>query len=250
MNKSVFSIDPIQSPTSHNTHGDQKRVRWAFLGILPIIMVIWAIWILATLLGWPMDSLGVKPREIDGLIGVLTAPVAHGSFSHLVSNTLPLLLLGWLLLYTYPRAVRWALPVIWLGSGLLVWLFARPSTHIGISGVTHGLMFFLFLIGLLRRDRKALTMALIAFFLYGSMLITIFPREPEISWESHLAGAVMGVFAALFLRNADPYPPRKLYSWDMEPEEEFFEEQNDLTPKLVEDIDKRKNDSHQISSQG
>ena len=133
---------------------------------------------------------------MHGLIGILTAPFAHASFAHLMSNTLPLGLLSALMLYAYPRATRYALPIIWLASGLGVWLWARPAVHVGISGITHGLMFFLFVMGLLRRDRLGVALALLVFFLYGGMLMTILPREVEVSFEYHLAGAVAGLFRA------------------------------------------------------
>jgi hypothetical protein len=133
-----------------------------------------------------------------------------------MSNTLPLGLLSALMLYAYPRSTRIALPLIWIVSGLGVWLWARPSVHVGISGITHGLMFFLFLMGILRRDRLGVALAMLVFFLYGGMLMTVLPREVEVSFEYHLAGAGAGVIAALALFRRDPLPPRKRYSWDDE----------------------------------
>ena len=88
----------------------------------------------------------------------------------------------------YPRASKYAIPLIWLGSGLGIWLIGRDSTHLGASGVAHGLMFFLFALGLLRRDRPAIAAAMIAFFLFGSMLLTVLPGEPQVSWEAHMSG--------------------------------------------------------------
>src|SRR5690606_35713921 len=99
-------------------------------------------------------------------------------------------------LYAYPLAARIAIPMIWLLSGLGVWLFARDSTHVGASGITHGLMFFLFVIGLLRRDRLAVVTSLVVFFLYGGMVMSVLPGEERISFEYHLAGAVAGLLAA------------------------------------------------------
>src|SRR5690606_9771465 len=125
-------------------------------------------------------------------------------------------LLASLTLYCYPRAARVALPMIWLLSGLGVWLFARDSFHVGASGITHGLMFFLFVIGLLRRDRLAVATSLVVFFLYGSMLLSVLPGEERVSFEYHLAGAAAGLLAAILLRRRDPVPPRKRYSWEDE----------------------------------
>ncbi len=119
-----------------------------------------------------------------------------------MSNTLPLAILAGLALYAYPRATRFALPFIWIFSGLGVWLFARPSTHVGISGIVHGLMFFLFVLGVLRRDRLGIAIALMVFFLYGGMVLTVLPRDPQISFEYHLFGAIAGLIAAIALFRA------------------------------------------------
>jgi hypothetical protein len=81
-------------------------------------------------------------------------------------------------------------------------------------------MFFLFVIGLLRRDRLAVVTSLAVFFLYGGMLVSVLPGEERISFEYHLAGAVAGVLSAALLRARDPLPPRKRYSWEDEPESE------------------------------
>jgi hypothetical protein len=107
---------------------------------------------------------------------------------------------------------------MWLGAGLGTWLIGRHSVHYGASGVAHGLMFFLFVLGALRWDRRAIAVALVSFFLFGTMILTVLPREAGISWESHLAGAVAGALAAVLWRKLDPAPPRRKYSWELEEE--------------------------------
>lgn len=212
---------PTPEPSAAAVVRDRKRVFYALLGAAGLVGGIWLAWLGAFALGWDMNALGIRPRDPQGLIGILTAPLVHANFEHLMSNTLPLGLLAALTLYAYPRATRLALPLIWLGSGLGVWLWARPSLHVGISGVTHGLMFFLFVIGLVRRDRLGVAIALLVFFLYGGMLMTVLPREQEVSFEYHLAGGVAGLIAALLTFRLDAAVPRKRYSWEDEPEEDF-----------------------------
>jgi membrane associated rhomboid family serine protease len=207
---------PSPDPTPTRVAHDRARVRYAALGAAALLAGVWIAWIAAWLLGWSLDDLGIQPRHLRGLVGVFTAPFAHASFEHLMSNTLPLGLLATLALYCYPRAVRIALPLIWVLSGIGVWLFARDSVHVGASGIVHGLMFFLFVMGLLRRDRLAVVTSLVVFFLYGGMLLSVLPHEEHVSFEYHLAGAVAGVLAALLLRARDPLPPRKRYSWEDE----------------------------------
>ena len=143
---------------------------------------------------------------------------AHDSFAHLFANTAPLLVLGTALLYGYPKSSRIVLPAVYFGTGLAVWLFARPAIHIGVSGLTFGLMFFIFVIGILRWEQRAITLSMIVFFLYGGMIWGIFPTRPDISFESHFFGALIGSVLAVLLRNHDPRPPEKHYSWEDEEE--------------------------------
>lgn len=144
----------------------------------------------------------------------------HGSFEHLVSNTLALFILLTALFYQYPRSAKQVFAIIYLGSGLGVWLFAREAYHIGASGLTHGLMFFLFIIGVLRRDKSAMAISMVVFFLYGSMIWGVLPTEESISFESHLFGALMGIICAIKFQNKDPKPPEKKYSWEQDDYEE------------------------------
>lgn len=225
MNGPVFDLDPVNSSTEL-VRNDRARLRLAWLSALMLVGGLWLVWLATLLLGWSTDDLALIPRTWGGLLGILSAPLAHASLAHLVSNTLPLLLLGTLTLYAYPLAVRRALPLIWLVSGLGVWLWGRPSHHLGVSGIVHGLMFFLFVIGLLRRDRLAITIALAVFFFYGGMLMTVLPHEADISWEYHLFGAFGGTLAALLWSELDPSPIRKKYSWDLEEEARHYAEQH------------------------
>jgi membrane associated rhomboid family serine protease len=230
-----MEIAPITAEVSAAAvRNDRARVRYAVLGALALVAGIWLVWLGAFALGWDMDALGIRPRDPHALIGILTAPFVHASFEHLMSNALPLGLLSAFMLYAYPRAARYALPLIWIVSGLGVWLWARPSLHVGISGVTHGLMFFLFLIGLLRRDRLGVSIALAVFFLYGGMTMTVLPREEHISFEYHLAGAIAGVVAALAFHKLDPAAPRKRYSWEDEEEEAEFSYSHELDHNELE----------------
>ena len=164
--------------------------------------------------GLNLSRLGVYPRELQGLPGVLAAPLIHGSWHHLISNSFALLVLGTVLLYGYPRTALALLVLVWLGSGIGVWLFARGSYHFGASGLTHGLMFFIFVSGILRHDRLSIALSMIIFFLYGGMVWTVFPTGPGVSFESHFFGAVMGVTGAFLFFGRDPLPPEKHYDWE------------------------------------
>ncbi len=151
-----------------------------------------------------------------GLIGIISAPIIHGSFEHLISNTPAIIILGTALLYAYPKSARIVLPVVWLLTGLGVWLTARPLFHFGASGLTYGCMAFIFIIGMLRRDGLAMALSLLVFFLYGTMIWGIFPHQAGVSFETHLWAAGLGALCAIILRNYDPKPPVKRYAWEDE----------------------------------
>ena len=166
--------------------------------------------------GLNLSRLGVYPRTLQGLPGILVAPLIHGGWLHLISNSFALLVLGSVLYYGYPRTALPLLVLVWLGSGFGVWLFARDSFHFGASGLTHGLMFFIFVSGILRHDRLSIALSMIVFFHYGGMVWTIFPTGPGVSFESHFFGAVMGLTGAFLFFGRDPLLPEKHYDWEDE----------------------------------
>ena len=191
-------------------------LRQSLLITAVFVALLWGIELLDRSLGLQLHHLGIYPQNISGLRGILFAPLIHGSWYHLLSNSFALLVLGTALLYGYPRAAKPALAFVYIVSGIGVWLFARHSYHFGASGLTHGMMFFIFTTGILRKDKLSVALALIVFLLYGNMIWTIFPQEPGISYESHFFGAVTGVVAAFLFRDRDPTPPKKTYDWEGE----------------------------------
>jgi membrane associated rhomboid family serine protease len=202
-----------------------SRLKYSILIVTGFIALLWAIELLDRNLGLQLYRLGVYPGELHGLWGILYAPLIHGSWNHLASNSFALLILGTALLYGYPRTAKPVLALVYIGSGIGVWLFARSSFHFGASGLTHGMMFFIFTTGILRRDKLSIALSMIVFFLYGGMVWSIFPQEPNISYESHFFGAISGVVAAFLFRDRDPIPPVKTYDW----ENEDAEDENDDT---------------------
>jgi membrane associated rhomboid family serine protease len=195
---------------------DGRRLKRAFVISLAFAAVLWLIKGVELLAGVSLIRFGIYPGTIEGLQGVLFAPFIHGSFAHLFANTAPIIVLGTALIYGYPRSARIVIPTLFVAVGLGVWLFARDSYHIGASGLTFGMMFFVFTIGVLRWDPRAIALALLVFFLYGGMIWGIFPGRPGISYESHLFGAATGIVLAFVLRNLDAPRPRKRYSWEEE----------------------------------
>jgi len=218
---------PLPDPIAVITHARpmaQRFRRAAWISLCFVALLAW-IKLFEHWMGQPFSGLALRPHVLAGLIGVLTAPLLHASLQHLGANALPLLILGTLAGGLYPRATVRALPLIWIGSGIGAWFLGEPgSAHIGASGIATGLMFLVFVLAVLRRDRQAIAAGMMAFFLYGGMVVTIFPREANISWEMHMSGAICGVLAAVIWRKRDAPLPRKRYSWEDEPEEEAPDE--------------------------
>lgn len=197
---------------------DWRRFRNA-LGVSAAFVALLAV-VHAAQQGFDARLFSVAPGSVRGLFGVLTAPLLHGSLEHIVANSVAILLLGTLAGWVYPRASLRGLPLMWVGSGLGAWALGAPgSWHLGASGVTHGLMFLVMGLALLRRDRAAIAASMIGFMFYGGMLLTVLPREPGVSWQSHLGGAIGGLVAAWLFRRLDPAAPRKRYSWELEEEQ-------------------------------
>jgi membrane associated rhomboid family serine protease len=216
----------IHSPDPAFTTSEQARAnfRLAFKIALAFVTLLWLIQLTNWGLDLGLERFGVRPRQLAGLLGILLAPLLHASFAHLAANSLPLLVLGTGFLYLYPSSSLTVIPAVYLGSGTAVWLFGRAADHIGASGLIYGLASYMFVAGLLRRDRRAVAASLLVYFLYGTLVWGLFPIQPELSWETHVAAALIGVGLAIVLRRLD-IPPRKRYSWEDE-EAEHGDEQS------------------------
>ncbi|WP_245953121.1 rhomboid family intramembrane serine protease [Alteromonas aestuariivivens] len=179
-----------------------------------MVALLWVIQSAGVLFDLPLGRLGIVPLETGRWYGIFSAPLVHGSYEHLFNNTMPLLVLGSALVYGYPKSRIRVLLACWLASGIGVWVFGRDAVHLGASGVSHGLFFFLFFVAIFRRDGRSVGLMMIAFFLYGGMVMSIFPRDPAISFESHFFGALGGVVSAILWWRRDPKPMLKRYSWE------------------------------------
>jgi len=180
------------------------------------VFVLTCIHLYATLYDVKLSHWGVYPRETDGIYGIFSSVLIHGSWEHLFNNSLPLLVLGTALFHFYKNLA----PRVWLYSiiytGILLWLGGRPSFHIGASGLVYALASFLFFSGFIRKHRNLMALSMCVVFLYGGMVWGIFPSQEHISWEAHLFGAINGLFWALYYK--DEGPQRKKYSWELEEE--------------------------------
>ena len=172
-------------------------IRWALILVLTLFLIHLA----SELLAWNRATLGVYPRRMFGVPGILTSAFVHSGWPHLMSNAGPMLVLTSIILYFY-RTVAWrSILIIYFFSGLAVWLFARPVYHIGASGVVYGLVAFVFWTGIFRKNAKAIGLGLIVAMLYGSAFFGIMPVKEGVSWESHLFGGIIGMIVAFVYKN-------------------------------------------------
>ena len=151
--------------------------------------------------GSALDGLGIRPRQTDWPWGILLAPFLHAGLPHLIANSVPLLVLGWLVLLRRRLDFFVVTALVTIAGGLGVWLFARPNTiHLGASGVVFGYLGYLLARAWFERSLASLALAVIAGFLYGGALWGVLPTERGVSWEGHLFGLAGGGASARLLR--------------------------------------------------
>ncbi|MGH3468004.1 MAG: rhomboid family intramembrane serine protease [Thermocrispum sp.] len=151
-----------------------------------------------------LDQGGIEPREVDGLLGVLFAPVLHGGWEHLAANTIPVLLFGFLAMAGGVGQWIAVTATIWVLGGLGVWLTGGEATvHIGASGLAFGWLAYLLVRGIFNRAPAQLGVAAVLLFVYGGMLWGVLPGAADVSWQGHLFGALAGVLAAWLAAKAD-----------------------------------------------
>lgn len=177
---------------------DPPLPEWArpFVVVGLLVAVMWIVELIDLLPHTNLDRWGVRPRQLGGLTGIVFAPFLHSGFPHLISNTIPFLVLGGIIAASGLVQFLKVSAVVALCSGLGTWLIGPTgSVHIGASGMIFGYLTYLLTRGLFERKLVYLAVGLVVLFLYGSVLWGLVPR-PGISWQMHLFGAIGGIVAA------------------------------------------------------
>jgi membrane associated rhomboid family serine protease len=206
-----------------------------FLSIIipgTFVFLLWLVKISEVLFETDLSFLGIYPLQLKGLPGILFSPLIHENFKHLISNSIPLLLLGTGLFYFYSDVALKVSGWIYLLTGLFVWIGARDAWHIGASGIVYGLASFLFFSGIIRKYFRLVALSLLVVFLYGSMIWGMVPElYKNVSWESHILGFVAGIIMAIVYRKEGPQNPVIEWMQDdyVEPE---VEEGDPPSPRL------------------
>lgn len=178
---------------------------------VPVLVLVGLMWLsefVDTALRGDLDGFGIRPREVDGLPGIVLSPFLHLGFGHLIANTSALLLLGVLLAWLTRHLWAVTIGVVLLG-GLGVWLLAPPNTvTIGASGLVYGYAAFLAVYGFVARRLLPALVAVLIIALYGGLVWGVLPLAPGVSWQGHLFGALAGLTLALRLGRGDRVTPR------------------------------------------
>ncbi|SPM35664.1 Membrane associated serine protease, rhomboid family [Mycobacterium rhizamassiliense] len=199
------------SPGRQHTPATQPtRPSWAVGGatILTFVALLYLVELIDQLTRHSLDANGIRPLEADGLWGIIFAPVLHANWAHLMANTLPLLVLGFLMTLAGLSRFVWATAIVWILGGFGTWLIGDmgsscgPTDHIGASGLIFGWLAFLLVFGIFVRRFVDIAIGLVVLFAYGGVLLGAMPVLGQcggVSWQGHLCGAIAGVVAAYVL---------------------------------------------------
>jgi membrane associated rhomboid family serine protease len=179
--------------------------------IVAFVVLLYVVELVDTLDRNRLDGYGIRPREVDGLDGIVFAPLLHHGWAHLMANTVPLLVFGFLILLA--GVARWAAvtAVVWVVGGVGTWLTGEPhSLHLGASVLAFGWLVYLLLRGVFAHDASQVALGAILLFVYGGILYGVLPGQPGISWQGHLFGALGGALAAYRFGASDRLSRRRL----------------------------------------
>jgi membrane associated rhomboid family serine protease len=207
------------------SEGSYYRKKFFLSLIIPgtFVFLMWLVKICEVLFEIDFSGLGIYPLSLQGIPGIIFSPFIHADFTHLLNNSLPLLLLSVALFYFYSEIALKVFSWTYLLTGVLVWFGGREAWHIGASGLVYGLASFLFFSGIIRKYFRLIALSLLVVFLYGEMVWGLFPGiYRNISWESHMLGFFSGIVLAVWYRKEGPQMP--VYEWMDEEEVEGVEE--------------------------
>lgn len=209
----VVDISAISDP-EETKRKEKRKVVFSAIFAGTFLTVLWVVFAYDRFFDLHLARFGLEPRTVSGLAGIFFAPLLHGDLGHITSNSLPLFLLFGGTIYFYRGLAFPVLWRIWLITGILVWIFGRDSIHIGASGLVYGFAAFLAVSGMIRNDIRLLSVSFLTIFLYGGMVWGVLPFFKHISWESHLAGALSGMYCAFVYRKKGP--PKPIHPLDLE----------------------------------
>lgn len=195
------STAPVRTQPAIPVRGRAKPAAIT-IGVLAAVLLV--VQVVNSALHYQLNDSGIRPRSVDGLWGVADAPLLHTSWAHLASNIVPFAVLGFVLLLAGIRQFVAVTVLVWVISGLGVWLTAGPgSVTVGASTLVFGWLTFLVLRGLFTRSLPHILLGVLLLAIWGGVFWGVLPGRAGISWQGHLFGALAGALAACLVARAD-----------------------------------------------
>lgn len=197
---------------------EKRKLFFSLMYPLLLVIALWVVKGLENYFDLDLATFGILPRTLEGLRGVLFAPLLHAGYEHLVNNSIPILLLGTAVFYFY-RPIAWRVFIFsYFLTSLYTWISARYNYHIGASGLVYSLFAFLLLSGFIRRHLRLIAISFLVAFFYGSLVWGVLPWDTKVSWEGHFWGFFVGAILSFYYRKEGPQ--REVYHWDEDGTEE------------------------------
>lgn len=212
---------------------EKSRIYNAVLLSVIWLVISWVAFLLDNYLGFTLNKYGLEPRELGGLIGIITMPFLHSNWEHLIQNSLAILVLNTMLFYFYrPLSFQVFFQAFFI-TPILLWIVGRNGNHIGASAILYFEFGFMVLSGIIRKNPILMRAALVVILYYGSLVWYVFPIDKNVSWEGHACGLIVGI--ALSLINKNRGPQRKIFQYETEPELPDDENAYWKVPELKDD---------------
>lgn len=218
-----------------------KRLKLSFVVPFLFVFTLFLIHFLNTELDWQYVSLGIYPRDVKGITGIITHVFVHSSWEHLFTNSIPVLVLMWCIFYSFKDTSYIIIGIMWILTGTITFAIARPSWHIGASGLIYAMAFFLFFCGVLSKKKAMIAISLLVVFLYGSIIWQTLPYfvKADVSWEGHLSGSISGIITSLIFYKKNVFPHEREPVYDEAADEELYRQWTEsLTVHVEQDKSK------------
>lgn len=207
---------------------NSKKIWWVFVQPFLFVGLLWLIFAFDEYFNLNLYQYSLLPRDYSQWYGVFTFPLIHGGVDHIAGNTWSIFVLLAGVRYFFPKIFGQVFWSSFLIPGMITFFIARPSFHLGASGMVYALVAFLFFSGVIRLNRYLLALSMLMVFLYGNSVWYIFPIEEGISWEGHLSGAIVGLALAIYYRKAEPTVYVK--------EKDYFKDESDEEDPIIGDL--------------
>lgn len=202
---------------------------------IPFVFVfsIWFIYWIEIKFGFNFNKFGIFPRTLSGLKGIFFSPFIHSDTNHLFNNSVPLFVLSASVFYFYKDVAAKIYTYGLILTGILTWLIARKSFHIGASGIVYLLFSFVFFSGIIRKHYRLVALSFIIIFLYGSMIWYVLPIKEGVSWEGHLSGLIIGFILSMIYRKKGII--KEKYEFSKTEFDDMFDDNGNYIPPIIEE---------------